>query len=360
MTTVELSSIKEVDCQQWRELSRNAPMRSPEWMLGWWKHFREADWELFVLFVYESQASGNQRLIGVAPLYRAGAGSQQVLRLLGGSGDVCTDHTTWFSEPGYETRVGKEVADYLRTELHWRRLELDSVDCDDPALAACCESLVTGEYFVHRKPTVSTWSIPVPPTWDDYLATLSKSHRKRCRRLCRTWFDSGRAVLHEANSESFDQVLDVFLKLHRDRWGDERRPEGSFSDPHFRDFHMEISRTLFERGQVRLSYLAIDDKPYAAEYQFYDEDTLYAYQSGMAKHDGGAQPGNLSLIASLQFCIERGLKHMDLLRGDEPYKAHWRAAPTPCETVRLWPKSVAGQIEFGYQGLRSLAAQMLK
>ena len=90
--------------------------------------------------------------------------------------------------------------------------------------------------------------------------------------------------------------------------------------------------------------MTCDDQPIAAEYQFFDGDTLYAYQSGIALDSGERQPGNLSLIATIQFCIERGITSLDLLRGDEPYKAHWRASPAACQDLRIWPDGIANVI----------------
>ena len=43
---------------------------------------------------------------------------------------------------------------------------------------------------------MNCWRIELPATWDEYLATLSKSHRKQIRRLERDVFETGRAVLH--------------------------------------------------------------------------------------------------------------------------------------------------------------------
>jgi hypothetical protein len=39
----------------------------------------------------------------------------------------------------------------------------------------------------------------------------------------------------------------------------------------------------------------------------------------------------LAGIAVIRQAIAEGFRTYDLLRGDEPYKAHWRAVPTPME-----------------------------
>jgi len=43
------------------------------------------------------------------------------------------------------------------------------------------------------------------------------------------------------------------------------------------------------------------------------------------------------MIASLRHSISRGMRAYDLLRGDEPYKANWRAQPCPTENILIAP-----------------------
>ena len=340
--------------QSWEALVVRRPMRSPAWLLGWWEQFGGDSKELLVLLVRDQG-----ELIGIAPLYVDRVGSKQVVRLLG-SGVVCTDHTTWFSKLGSEERVGRAVANYFTDSAGWNRLQLECVGVDDPAINGTLCQFGSQRFLAHRKSSVNCWKIRLPDTWDQYLEMLSKSHRKRCRRLIRAYFDTGRAVVHEATADNFEDVWRLFRNLHAMRWGNERRPDGSFADRRFLRFHEELSRELFRRNQLRLCYLSCDEQPVAAEYQFVDHDTLYAYQSGMDPRAGDCQPGNLSLIATIQYCIVHGLKSMDLLRGDEPYKAHWRGEPSARHDLRVWPNGVLAKFELGLLGVQQLAADWMK
>jgi CelD/BcsL family acetyltransferase involved in cellulose biosynthesis len=56
-------------------------------------------------------------------------------------------------------------------------------------------------------------------------------------------------------------------------------------------------------------------------------------------------------MAAIRFAIDRGCQTFDLLRGDEPYKANWRAVPTPCYDLRVWPRRCEGLLEwFAWEG----------
>ena len=176
---------------------------------------------------------------------------------------------------------------------------------------------------------------------------LSKSHRKRCRKLVREFFDSGRVRVHEIKYEKdFGDGWRIFQQLHKARWGRRRTPDGVFTSRRFREFHQSVARKFLQRKQLRLVWLECDGKPIAAEYQLIDQNTIYSYQSGMDPTMRNLQPGNLSLMACVRYAIANGLKTIDLLRGDEEYKEHWRAEASPCHTVNVWPKRTIGHIEY--------------
>ncbi len=48
-------------------------------------------------------------------------------------------------------------------------------------------------------------------------------------------------------------------------------------------------------------------------------------------------PGRLSMSRTVQHAIAEGHRKFDLLRGDEPYKAHWQATPKDTFHVQVIP-----------------------
>jgi len=337
----------------WDDLVESHPLRGPDWLLTWWTTYQRPHQCLNVVLVH-----AGEQLIGVAPLFRQSTPWGQRLKFLG-SGDACTDHTTLFAPSGREHLVGRAVGEHLLSEPDWHQLHLESVDAPDVALQVLIDTLNAQGACVHRLVQPQCWNIALPESWEDYLGTLTKSRRKRCRRLHRAYFESQRVEVVTATSENFAHVWQTFLKLHAKRWGSQQRPWGVFTDRKFRAFHEQVSQSLLARNQLRLCYLLCDGQPLAAEYQFHDQHTLYAYQSGMDL-EVDRQPGNLSLLATIQFAIHHGLEHVDLLRGDEPYKAHWRAQPSSCEELRIWPSGWAGQIAWGAHQTRATASHWLR
>jgi CelD/BcsL family acetyltransferase involved in cellulose biosynthesis len=312
-------------------------------MLAWWEHYAGPDDELCVLLFKDLDGL----LIGLAPLYIHAEGKRRTVRLLG-SGDASTNHTTWLAAEGCESSVANEVTRFLvEYQSGWDSVELDSVDAEDSAINSTLTCLEENGYLVHRIPRQSCWSIELPSEWEDYLSMLSKSHRKRCRKLQRELLKSGRVKEYRVTGENdFSKGFEIMLKLHAARWADEANPLGGFSDRRFRKFHEDTARKLLKQNKLRLTWLEYNDTPIAAEYQFTDNNAVYSYQAGMNPSITEFPPGNLSIMASIKYAIEQGYKSFDFSRGDQPYKSNWRAKPTACHDIRILPDNILGRVEY--------------
>lgn len=327
----------------WSDLAAGVPMQSPEWLLAWLEYFTTPDDELCVLLFHAPDGS----LVGLAPLYLQKEGGRATVRLLG-SGDACTNHTTWLAAPGWETQIGFEVAQFfLEHNTDWDCLHLEWVDDDNPAINTTVACLEENGCLLRRSPLPNCWRIALPPTWDEYLQMLSRKHRKQCRRMQRKFIDSGLVQVHKVGNEGeLQQGFEIFLRLHAARWRDPTKPQGVFTDRRFCSFHETVARELLKQQQLHLLWLEYDGAPIAAEYQFVDKNTVYAYQAGMDPSFGKLRPGKLSIMASIQSAIAQGCRSFDLLRGDETYKAHYRATPSACHDIVIWPDRISGVVGY--------------
>lgn len=341
----------------WHELADDAPMRSPEWLLAWWEMYATRNDELCILFFHEPGGT----LVGLAPLYLRRVGRKATFRILG-AGDSVTHHTDWLCAAGWETRIGREVGQFLlKAQPEWKRLLFESVDADAAAIHATLAFLVENGCLGHLRPINSCWKITLPATWDDYLQMLSRSLRKRCRKLQRQFFDSGRIQIRQVESEAdLEKGFEILLDLHAARWGSSGKPLGVFDDQRFRAFHEKISRDLLACSKLRLAWLECDGKPIAAEYQFVDAKAVYAYQAGVDLSMDEYSPGKLSMMAAIQFAIARGCESFDLLGGDESYKSSWRAVPADCHDLRVWQNGILGRATWVMWSGYTLAARRLK
>jgi CelD/BcsL family acetyltransferase involved in cellulose biosynthesis len=324
----------------WNELARGVPFRRFEWLESWWRAYgQHSEKELCVL----SAVDETGELVGLAPWYVArSAGERSTIRFLG-SGEVCSDYLSVLCRPGREDEVTHSLAKWLCAASNdaavdrprWELLELGGADEHDLVVRSLLVHLAERGNLVHRRNRPSCWRVQLPGDWDGYLAMLSKSHRKQLRRLERNYFASGRARLHTVENEQQMQFgLETLIRLHQQRWKSLGQ-RGCFASARFVNFHAETARRLLAAGNLRLVWLEVDGRAVAAEYQVLGNGVVYAYQSGIEPTALEHEPGRLIMLATLRLAIAEGRHALDFLRGDESYKAHWRAHPRPTQEIRV-------------------------
>lgn len=341
--------------EDWDRLAAGVPMRSWAWMSSWWQSYcaDRADGfklRLAVLGVFDS----TDRLVGIAPWHLRRTGSQgRVLRWLG-SGEVCSDYPSILCQPSMEDRVAEATAEYLagpagcrERDFAWDLLDLCAVDAQDQPTLRLVEHLADRGCLVHRQSGMNCWRLELPSRWDEYLARLSKSHRKQVRRLEREYFESGRAVLHTVQRRGeLPQAMDLLVDLHQQRRQSVGQ-RGCFASQRYSAFLREVTPRLLANGQLQLHWLEIDGRPAAVEHHLAGEGIAYAYQAGIDPQTLPWQPGRLITLAIIRRAIEQGGRAVDFLRGDEPYKAHFRASPSPSLSLRIVPNRATSRMWHG-------------
>jgi CelD/BcsL family acetyltransferase involved in cellulose biosynthesis len=342
----------------WNILAVGEPMRSWDWNATWWKHYGTPDdRELHVLALYEESDDGTGSLVGIAPWYvERHAIHGNVLRPLG-SGHVCTDHLSLICRPDYISTVASTVADYLtENDDAWDQLELPSIDEGDEAVTLLISELEARDALVSGQKSGNCWIIDLPESWDEYLGMISSSHRRHLRDCYKKKMESGRCQWHQvANAAEFEQAWAILVELHqrrRQQMGD----AGCFASPEFVEFHHEIAHTLLDKGQLRMSWTELDCTPFTAEYHFSSPSAVYTYQSGLDADRLKESPGRLTYCLAIRKAIEEGFTRFDFLRGDEPYKAHFRGVALPTFDYLVFPNRKLAKL----RGHVTLAAGALK
>ncbi len=291
------------------------------------------------------------QLAGIAPWYlKHSAAKGWVVRWLG-SGEVCSDYASILCMPEDDDRVTEAIADYLTgsnsasgANHYWDLLEIDGVDAEDTNVTRLLRQLDERGCSQHENSSVHTWRLTLPKTWEEYLGMVSKGHREKIRKADRNLFQTGRAVLRTVEScEQLDPAMDVLIDLHQKRRQMLGEP-GCFASPRFMAFHREVARRLLLAGQLQLQLLELDGRTVAAEYQLASQGVTYKYQSGIDPQSLACKPGHLITVAIIKRAIEQGGRAVDFLRGDEPYKANFRAVARPLLALRIVPNRTMSQL----------------
>ncbi|HVT30350.1 MAG TPA: GNAT family N-acetyltransferase [Lacipirellulaceae bacterium] len=337
----------------WNALAGEVPFRSWDWLASWWKHYggecavgerggaAVGDLRLYVLAVFDDVTGANaneKRLVGIAPWYLDRSRFKgNVLRWLGG-GEVCTDHLSLICRADDAEKITGAIADALTIRFDdWDLIDLGAIDGADRTMEKLLSQMEERDCLVSRQPADSCWVVDLPTSWNEYLAGISKSHRKQLRQLERRVLESDRVRWHRVQrAAELEAAWPILVDLHQRRRRSLGEP-GCFASQLFHDFHREVAERLLKRGQLRMSWMELDGLPAAAEYHFAGRTTTYAYQGGVDPARLAEEPGRQSTILCLKAAIDERHTQVDFLRGDEPYKAHWRATPRETYDCRVIP-----------------------
>jgi CelD/BcsL family acetyltransferase involved in cellulose biosynthesis len=345
--------------ESWDQLCADRPTVQWPWIAQWWWEYRGHD-QLAVLAVWSGP-----KLVGVAPWFVSRSlGGPSLVAI--GTGEVATDHAGLIADPAHAVDVGIAVADHLLGPFRggWHRVVLGTVAKDDVAIGALLERLRSAHVLVDRQPDGHAWSVPLPSSYDEYLAGLSRSSRHRLRRLSRAIAEQGGRWTEVSNQEELSRALPIVEALHQAR----RRSlgqRGRFESRSFARFGREVARQLLDDGHLRLLLLEIDGRPAAFDLSVCTEGYTFSYQTGFDPAFAHLRVGQVVLGEVIARAIARGDRILDLGRGDEEYKAHWRAVPMALDSVQVATRRPTAMARFlavaGFDRFaRSRAGQVAK
>ena len=336
----------------WDRLAGGCVFRTWRWLNTWWRHYGDlsasdaTNLRVLLAFAYDGRAGAESQLAGALPCYlQDSAIAGRVLRLLG-DGEVCSDHLGLLAAPAQADAVVAAMASALIGDESWDLLDFDAIDGADQTTRDLLAALRERGCRVDERPQPSCWRIALPGDWEEFLALQSKSHRKQLRRLDQRVLqtDDARWRLVESAAD-FERAWDVLADLHQRRRRSLGEP-GCFSWPRWAAFHHDVAKQLLASGELRLSWLELRGRPVAAEYHLARGDSVFAYQGGLDPDAAEDEPGRLSLITTLKHAIGEGRTHFDLLRGDEPYKPHWRAEPQAVSRLLAVPPRYGPRLRY--------------
>ncbi len=213
--------------------------------------------------------------------------------------------------------------------LPWDLILLGGVADGAPHTTGLAEAFARRGFSVRRAPLDACPCIDLPDSWDAYLAGLSASRRQTIRRRDRKLRREHDVTITDYSPDRLDEGWRHLRSLHSARWAG----PGALGDPRLERLLRHFSATMAARDELWLTTLDLDGAPAAAWYGFACGDTVYFYQSGRDPAHESASVGAVLMAAMIQRAIERGYRHFDLLRGDDPYKRDWGAVDSSIHEV---------------------------
>lgn len=323
---------------RWRELLTvsfvSQIVMTPTWLLAWWRVFGEADGRRLALAIVEHGGA----LVGLAPLslrtiYHRGAVPVRVLELLATgesqSDEIASDYVGVAVAAGHERLVARALSDAicgggLGT---WDELRMPAMSGEDIFVPHLAEALRDKRALVRVEPGGDCPYVPLPASWDEYLAALGSERRYAINRSLRdldAWAGAaGWRLCRATTPAELDEGKRILMRLHSERWR-ERGRDGVFASARFSQFHGEIMDQLLggnADGSLDLLWLEVAGEPVAIVYNLVHDRRVAFYQAGR-KLDvpHGVKPGIALHALALRDAIDRGLAEYDFLGGASSYK----------------------------------------
>jgi len=329
------------------------------WMSTWWKHFGKG--QLAVIAMRDSAG----RLVAVAPFYIARSSAGLGSRRLGFLADdhVGSDYLNVLADARFGVAAVEEIARTLFAHRRfWDYIELRDT-ANSPLMAALTAELGSRGMRVFETTRRVCRYIPLPPTFEKYLAGISSGLRANYRRRWRALQREHQAeCLAVSGAADLERHFPMLIALHRMRF-EQREAESAFLAPGVLEFHAEAMRVLAAQGFARLFLLRAGGDSVAALYGFSVGRTFQFYQCGM--HPGWVRYGLGQVLIgnAIEQTIAGGHATFDFLRGDETYKTQWADRSHENTTLRFFdqrPASVAARWSLRISAAMHSAARTLR
>ncbi len=320
-------------------------MASPTWLLSWWRVFGATGRRTLRSIAFFE----GERLVGLAPSssvsahLRAGLVVKNAVELLGTGEDeddeVASDYLGLIVERGRERLVAGAFVDAIGGDAfgEWDELLLARTNGQSPVGILLAEALRARGLTVAFEVVGASFHVPLPASWDAYLAALTPSRRAWLRRSMRAfdkWAGDDVRLEIATTPTELARAKAELVDLHAQRWAGAGRA-GAFASSRFSAFHEMAMPALLEDGVLELVSLRARGRTVAALYNLVWRGKVQFYQCGRAVDLGpNVRPGIAIHGRAIAHAIERGFAEYDFLPSLARYKAELSLATRPLVSLR--------------------------
>jgi CelD/BcsL family acetyltransferase involved in cellulose biosynthesis len=315
--------------RDWSALVKADPsgtiFHTPEYLKLYWEEFGES-LELLLAFV---ERDGEQ--VGVAAFEKLGP----TVRFLGGT--EVTDYMGPLAAPADAEFVAAELMRGLAERGGWEELDLRGLPEDKPWLEllrhAATGAGLPVEITDDKEPVAPF--LPLPGSWDEYLANLQGKLRHEIKRKARKLeAELGPYEITESTEETLGEDLDRFVALHRSSEG----PKGKFMEPGMEIFFRRLGAAFLPEHVFHLTFLEIAGEKLAGTIGFLFEGVFSLYNSAFDHEQRALSPGMVLVGDDIRVAVEHGCAAFDMLKGDYEYKYRFGAYPRTIKRLVVRPR----------------------
>ncbi len=316
---------------EWDDLATRAcaaPFLRPGWFEAWQTGFRREGLEVLV-------ARREGSLIGVMPLHR----NRGVTR------SATNHHSALFGPLAPDPEASVVLAERVFSRAG-HRVSLFLLDPNADSTEALRTAAMESGCRLTEDEAMRSPYIEVNGDFDRYERAMPGRFRSELRRRRRRLEEEGRLRLQVADgTEDLDRLLDEGFRLEGAAW---KRSAGTAisSRAETRRFYRELAAWAQREGLLRLAFLRIDGRPIAFDISLETPTTHYLVKTGYDPDFRHAAPGTIIRREMIARAFAEGLRTYEFLGHDEPWKLRWTSASRRRMTLRAFPGSACGRLNW--------------
>jgi CelD/BcsL family acetyltransferase involved in cellulose biosynthesis len=190
--------------------------------------------------------------------------------------------------------------------------------------------------------------VRVVSEWDSYYRAQIDRHRRKEIERCRRRLSEQGALAYEwlcPSPDELDVLLDEGFRVEQSGWKGRSRT-AILSQPATAVFYRDLARWGAQRGWLRLAFLRVGGRPLAFELAFEHGGIVSVVKGGYDEAAARHGPGVVLLRELLEDAFGRGVREIDLLGGDEPYKLRWAHDTRARSTVTTFRATPAAMVAY--------------
>jgi CelD/BcsL family acetyltransferase involved in cellulose biosynthesis len=347
---VEINSIEELAEYRmlWNSLLQSTPnatfFLTYDWLDTYWRHFGH-DQNLKVLVVF----AGGEAL-GILPLcVRTERYRLNTARVLTYPLDDCG---TWYGPIGpnpsatmlaamqHIRRARRDVPDWDMIELRW-------VADEGLQGGKTARALRVAGMLSEKSEYQTTSLVDLPTSWDDYLATKSRSLRNQFRRQLRHAFDEQGAeyIRHrpapqrEGDGDPRWDLYAMCEEVAAKSWQSNVTSGNTLTHERVRGFYRDSHAVAARLGMVDMNVMLVDGRPAAFLYSYHCDGRVFTLRMGYDPSFGEHGFGSALTLSTIRDGIARGDRTIDFGQGEREHKRRLRTRTEPTWRLTYAPIS---------------------
>ena len=239
--------------------------------------------------------------------------------------------------------------DLLATQRRAQAVVFTGIPDSSPTLPTL-RAILRRRRLPFRVTHVPCCAVPLPGTFDEFLAALKPRMRGKVRSALRKGEEQG-AMGHWCDEPALLPLhLEALYDLHRRRW-EMAGEAGSFADERRCQLYETSMPRLMRSGRLRMSRLTLDGDTVAYQLGVLEGGRYYQLQEGYEPEVQDIRLGINLRAWSIARLIEEGVRSYDFLAGIMPHKTDWGAEYRPTTTIAFALPRWRARLSYGLRAM---------